>query len=68
MSTMLIPNPDLDFWNSDHKIWSWPNLVPKSQSCPFCLEIDELSISKMLIPNPGLGFEIAISKSIFGRI
>ena len=26
---MLIPNPDLDFWNSDPKIHFWANLGPK---------------------------------------
>ena len=36
---VLIPNPDLDFWNSDPKIHFWANLGPKIQSCPFCLKI-----------------------------
>ena len=49
---VLIPNPDLDFWNSDPKIHFWANLGPKSQSCPFCLKIGAHSISRMLIPNP----------------
>ena len=32
---MLIPNPDLDFWNFDLKIHFWANEGGKSQSCPF---------------------------------
>ena len=53
---VLIPNPDLDFWNSDPKIHFWANLGPKTQSCPFCLKIGAHSISRMLIPNPDLDF------------
>ena len=53
---VLIPNPDLDFWNSDPKIHFWANLDPKIQSCPFCLKIGTHSISKMLILNPDLDF------------
>ena len=53
---MLIPNPDLDFWNSDPKIHFWANLDPKVQICLFCLKIGTHSISRMLIPNPGLDF------------
>ena len=47
----LIPNPDLDFWNSDPKI-----LTKRTKSCPFCLEIHTRSMSRMLFPNPGLDF------------
>ena len=53
---VLIPNPDLDFLNSDPKIYFWANLGPKIQSCPFCLKIGAPSISRMLIPNPDLDF------------
>ena len=53
---VLIPNPDLDFWNSDPKIHFWANLGPKIQSCPFCLKIGAPSISRILIPNPDLDF------------
>ena len=53
---VLIPNPDLDFWNSDPKIHFWANLGPKIQSCPFCLKIGARSISRMLISNPDLQF------------
>ena len=53
---VLIPNPDLDFWNSDLKIHFWANLGPKIQCCPFCLKIGTHSISRMLIPNPDLDF------------
>ena len=53
---VLIPNPDLDFWNSDPKIHFWANLGPKIQSCLFCLKIGAYSISRMLISNPDLDF------------
>ena len=33
ISRVLIPNPDLEFWNSDSKIHFWTNLDPKCQSC-----------------------------------
>ena len=49
MFEVLIPNQDLDFWNSDPKIHFWVNLGSKSQSCPFCLKIGTHAISKMLI-------------------
>ena len=51
---ILIPNPALDFWNSDPKIHFWENLGPKIQSCLLCLKIGAQSISRMLIPNPDL--------------
>ena len=53
---VLIPNPHLDFWNSEPKIHFWANSGPKLQSCPLCLKIGTPSISKILIPNPDLGF------------
>ena len=53
---VFIPNPDLDFWNSDPKIHFWANLGPKNQNCLFCLNIGAHSISRMLIPNPDLDF------------
>ena len=39
ISRMLTLIPTLIFWNSDPKIKFWANLGPKSQSCPFCLNI-----------------------------
>ena len=53
---MLIPNLDLNFWNSHLKIHSWANLGPKIQSCPYYLKIGAHSVSRMLIPNPDLDF------------
>ena len=53
---MLIPNRDLDLWNSDFKILFLANQGPKTQSCPFCLKIGAHSISWMLIPNADLHF------------
>ena len=49
---VLIPNPDLDFWNADPKIHFWANLGPKIQS----LKLGTHGISRMLIPNPDLDF------------
>ena len=65
---VLIPNPDLDFWNSDPKIHFWANLGPKSQSCPFCLKIGTHGISRMLILIPTLVLWISNSKFLFGQI
>ena len=53
---VLIPNPNLNFWNFDPKIKFWANLGPKIQSCPFYLKTGAQSISRMLIPNPDLDF------------
>ena len=52
----LIPNTDLDCWNSDPKIHFWANLNPKIQSCPFCLKNGASSILRILIPNLDLDF------------
>ena len=65
---VLIPNPDLDFWNSDPKIHFWANLGPKIQSCPFCLKIGAPSISRMLILIPTLVFWISNPNFLFGQI
>ena len=65
---VLIPNPDLDFWNSDPKIHFWANLGPKSQSCPFCLKIGTHGISRMLILIPTLVLWISNSEFLSGQI
>ena len=65
---VLIPNPDLDFWNSDPKIQFWANLGPKIQSCPFCLKIGTHGISRMLILIPTLVLWISNFKFLFGQI
>ena len=65
---VLIPNRDLDFWNSDPKIHFWANLGPKSQSCPFCLKIGTHGISRMLILIPTLVLWISNSEFLFGQI
>ena len=65
---MQIPNPDLDFWNSDPKIHFWANLDWKSKSCPFFLKIGTHGILMMLILIPTLVFWISDPKSIFGKI
>ena len=64
---MLIPNPDLDFWNSDPEIHFWANLGPKTQSCSFCMKIGTHGISKMLILVPSV-FWISNSNFLFGQI
>ena len=46
ISRILIPNPDLDFWN----------FYPKIHCCPFWLKIGTRSMSRMLIPNLDLDF------------
>ena len=58
MSRILIPDPDLDFWNFD----------PKIHCCPFWLKIATHSMSRMLIPNADLHFWNLTPKSIFGQI
>ena len=65
---MLIPNPDLGFWNSDAKIHFWANFGRKSQSCLFCLKIRTHGISRILILIPTLVLWISNPKSIFGQI
>ena len=65
---MQTPSPDLDFWNSDSKIYFWTNLDRKSQSCPFFLKIGTNRILTMLILIPTLVFWISYPKSIFGQI
>ena len=65
---VLIPNPDLDFWNSDPKIHFWANLGPKSQRCSFCLKIGTHGISRMLILIPTLVFWISNPNFLFGQI
>ena len=68
MLEVQIPNPDLDFWNSNPKIQFWANLGWKSQSCPFFLKIGTHGISRMLILTPTLVFWISKLKSIFEQI
>ena len=65
---VLIPNTDLDFWNSNPKIHFWGNLGPKSQSCPFWLKIGAHGVSRILILISTLVFWISNQKSIFGQI
>ena len=65
---VLIPNPDLDFWNSDPKIHFWANLGPEKQNCSFCLKIGTHGISRIAILIPTLVFWISNEKSIFGQI
>ena len=45
---VLIPNPDLDFWNFNPKIHFWVNLGPKNQSCPFCLKIGTHTVISLI--------------------
>ena len=53
---VLIPNLDLDFWNSNPNIHFWANLDPKRQSCLFCFKIGTHGISGILILIPALVF------------
>ena len=68
MPRILIPNPDLDFWNFDPKIHFWANLSPKIQSCPFYLKIGTHGTSRMLILIPTLVFWTSNPKFLFGQI
>ena len=63
---VLIPNPDLDFWNFDPKIHLWENLGQKSQNWLFCLQIGTHGISKMVIFIPPLVFWISNPNFLFG--
>ena len=65
---MLIPNPDLEFWNFNPKIHFWANFGQKSQSCLFCLKIGTHGILRMLILIPTLIFWISNPYFIFGQI
>ena len=65
---VLIPNPVLDFWNSDPKTHFWANFGWKSQSCSYFLKIGTHGILMVLILIPTLVFSIANPKSIFGQI
>ena len=65
---VLIPNPDLEFWNSYPRIHFRANLGRETQSCLFCLKIGTHGISRMLILVPTIVFWIKNSKSIFGQI
>ena len=65
---VLIPNPDLHFWNFNPKILFWENLGPKSQSCLFCLKIGTHGISRMVIRISTSVFWISNQKPIFGQI
>ena len=56
ISRMLIPNPDLHFWNSYPKIHFLAKLASKFQNCLFCLKSGSHGISRMLIPKPDLDF------------
>ena len=68
ISSMLIPNPDLDFWNFDPEIHFWENLGPQTQICPFCLKMGTHGISRMLILIPTLVFWISNPNFLFGQI
>ena len=65
---MLIPNSDLDFCNFDPKIHFWANVGPKSQSCPFYLNIGTHGISRMTILIPALVFWVSNPNFLFGLI
>ena len=65
---MQIPNPDLDFWNSDPKIHFWANLGRKSLVYSVWLKIGTQSVWTMLILIPTLFFSVSNPKSFFGQI
>ena len=63
---VLIPNPHLDFQNSDPKISFRANLGLKSESCSFSLKIGTRTISPMIILIATLVFWNSNPKSKFG--
>ena len=63
---VVIPNPELDFWNSNPKIHFWANLGSKRQSCLFCLKIGTHGISRMLILISTFASWTSNQKPIFG--
>ena len=63
---VLSPNPGLDFWNSNPKVYFWANLGPKIQSCPFCLKVATHGVSRMLILIPALVSWISNPNFLFG--
>ena len=65
---VLIPNPELDFWNSEPKIHFWANVSPKIQNCSFSLKIGTHGISRMLILIPTLVFWISNPYFLFWQI
>ena len=65
---LLIPNPGLDFLNSDPEIHFWANLGPKRHSCSSCLKIGTHGNSRMLILILTLVLWISNPKFIFGKI
>ena len=65
---LLIPNPGLDFLNSDPEIHFWANLGPKRHSCSSCLKIGTHGNSRMLILILTLVLWISNPKFIFGQV
>ena len=61
----LIPNLDLNFWNSNPKIYFLANLGQKSCNCPFCLNIGRHGIFEKVISNPELDFRNSVLKIQF---
>ena len=53
---VLIPNPGIDFQNSDCKIHFWANLGQQSRICLFWLKIGTHGILEELILHPDLDF------------
>ena len=65
---VVIPNLDVDFWNSNPKILFWAKLGQKSQSCLFYLKIGTRSISRMLILIPILISQFLNLNPFLGKI
>ena len=65
---VLIPNLDVDFWNSNPKILFWAKLGQKSQSCSYCLKIGTRSVSRMLILTPILISQFLTLNPFLGKI
>ena len=65
---VLIPNPDLDFWNPDPKVHFWAYLGPKLRSCPFFVKLVHKASQGCWFQIQTKIFEISTPKPIFGQI
>ena len=63
-----IPNPDIDFWNSDPKIHFWAYLGRRSQSCSFSWKVACMASWRCWFLIPTLVLWISDTKFIFEQI
>ena len=63
ISMILIPDPDLDFWNFDPKIYFWANLGPKIKNVCFVWKLVHMVLQgcRFLLQHYFSEFQILIS-------